>query len=390
MATIDHVPRVYLERALRTPEPVFETGVPAFLGLGPISAEAQDLLAGAGTGVSGVARLDVASFAQLDARLGPAWGGSYLGYAVRGFFENGGQRCYVAHHPSIAASIDALDAIDDIDLACAPDLAGLADRQEMVAGQAAIVSFCGARAGCFAILDGPGSPAPSLTIDLDGAIAHRDALVTTLGPAGMDAALYAPWIKVQDGGLVPPCGHVAGVYARVDRSAGVHAAPANQAIEGAVDLQLPIDDAQQSRLQPLGVNALRAFPGRGIRVWGARTLSADEAWRYVGVRRLVRTIARWLEAAGAGLVFEPNDLRLWARIGRDVGTFLAGLYRRGALAGSTPEEAYFVRCDAETNPPEARAAGKVIVEVGVAPVLPSEFLIVRLVGDAEGASVSTP
>ncbi len=127
-----------------------------------------------------------------------------------------------------------------------------------------------------------------------------------------------------------------------------------------------------------------AFPGRGIRVWGARTLSSDSAWSYVNVRRLLLTAGRWLERNMSGITFEPNDETLWARIQRDLTVYFNDMFRRGALKGSTPQEAFYIRCDAQTNPPDAREAGTVVTEIGLAPAAPSEFVIVRIISDATG------
>jgi phage tail sheath protein FI len=152
---------------------------------------------------------------------------------------------------------------------------------------------------------------------------------------------------------------------------------------------MEISDATQSGLNDLGVNCLRSLPGRGIRVWGARTLSSRPGWRYVNVRRLFLTLIRWLEITMADLVLEPNTESLWAKIRQRVRSYCTELMKRGALAGHDPSEAYFVKCDAETNPPELRDQGVLVSEIGLATVVPAEFLYVRVTQSANG-TVATP
>jgi phage tail sheath protein FI len=208
----------------------------------------------------------------------------------------------------------------------------------------------------------------------------------------MHGALYYPWLQVAgiDGAprYVPPSGHVAGIYARSDQAIGVHKAPANERIEATFDLQTDLDDAEIGRLNDGGVNCIRARPGSGVRIRGARTVSQDPAWRDVNVRRVVSTIGRWIERFMTGLVLEPNDVRLWVRIMRELTGYLEGMYQRGALKGSTAEEAFFVKCDDETNPPELQAAGVVVTQIGVAPTVPAEFIVVRIIQGANGVTVN--
>jgi phage tail sheath protein FI len=199
------------------------------------------------------------------------------------------------------------------------------------------------------------------------------------------AALYYPWIKVADLSgagsttkMVPPSGYMAGIYNRTDADRGVHKAPANEVILGAIDLELKLSKAEQDVLNPMGVNCIRTFPARGIRVWGGRTLSSNGAWRYINVRRLFIMVEASLEAGLSWVVFEPNDSSLWAKVVRDVTSFLRVTWRTGALFGSTPEQAFYVKCDEELNPVEIRDLGQMIVEVGMAPVKPAEFVIFRI------------
>jgi phage tail sheath protein FI len=197
------------------------------------------------------------------------------------------------------------------------------------------------------------------------------------------AALYYPWIEVIDPLTrrpiaIPPSGHIAGVWARTDERRGVHKAPANEVILGATGLAFQVTHQEQGSLNKNGINCIRAFPGRGIRIWGARTLSSDPEWRYINVRRLFNFISESIQTGTQWSVFEPNDQFLWNALSISVSSFLKNVWRSGALFGATPDEAYYVKCDAETNPPEVIDAGQVVCEVGIAPVKPAEFVIFRL------------
>jgi phage tail sheath protein FI len=195
------------------------------------------------------------------------------------------------------------------------------------------------------------------------------------------AAFYFPWIQIEVNGkskVVPPSGHVAGIYARCDAEMGVHRAPANEALEGVVDLSVLINDRDIGELNQQGVNCIRTFAKRGMRVWGARTTSSEPLNRYVNVRRTILAIIRAMRQNLQWVVFEPNDPRLWKSITHAVGFFMLELWKAGYFKGRSPEEAFYVKCDQETNPPEVRDAGQVVVEVGVAPVRPAEFIVFRL------------
>jgi hypothetical protein len=207
------------------------------------------------------------------------------------------------------------------------------------------------------------------------------------------AAFYYPWIKILDPAtnvekLVPPGGHVAGIYARSDVERGVHKAPANEVVRGVRELQFPVTKGIQDVLNPRGVNCIRAFPARGIRLWGARTTSSDPLWKYVNVRRLFLFIEESIDEGTQWVVFEPNNEKLWARVRDTVTNFLTTVWRDGALMGTTPEEAFFVKCDRSTMTQDDIDNGRLIVVVGVAPTKPAEFVIIRIAqwtGGAEGA-----
>lgn len=281
-----------------------------------------------------------------------------------------------------------LEAIDAITMVAVPDLMsafqrGDIDADGVKAVQLAVISHCEQMGDRVAILD----PPPSLN-------AQR-ARAWRVDEAGYDsryAALYYPWISVFDPAtgrnvLTPPSGHVAGVWARSDTERGVHKAPANEVIRGAVDLELRLSKGEQDLLNPVGVNCVRAFPGRGIRIWGARTLSSDADWRYLNVRRLFNYLEESLLLGTQWVVFEPNDDRLWSSIRRNITAFLTEQWRRGALFGQTAAEAFYVKCDRENNPPESIDLGQVVCEIGVAPVKPAEFVVFRLAQFSDSTSL---
>ncbi|MGI0485207.1 phage tail sheath family protein [Pantanalinema rosaneae CENA516] len=200
------------------------------------------------------------------------------------------------------------------------------------------------------------------------------------------AALYYPWITVpnpRSGGrpiAVPPCGHMAGIWCRTDETRGVYKAPANETPRGVIGLSYDCNFREQELLNPIGINCIRPFPNRGIRVWGARTLVEPDIteWRYISVRRLVSYIEKSIELGTQWVVFEPNDRDLWERVKRTINNFLTRLWREGALYGASPSEAFYVKCDEELNTPDTMILGRLYVEVGVCPVRPAEFVIFRV------------
>jgi phage tail sheath protein FI len=208
------------------------------------------------------------------------------------------------------------------------------------------------------------------------------------------AAVYYPWIRIVDpvtGGrkLVPPTGHVLGVYARSDTERGVHKAPANEVVRGAVDLEFAIAKGEQDLLNPRGINVIRSLPGRGIRVWGARTMSSDGAWKYVNVRRLFIFLEESIDQGTQYAVFEPNDVPLWEQVRGSVTAFLTTQWRDGKLQGRTPAEAFFVRVGIpETMTQDDVDNGRLIVLVGVAPVRPAEFVIFRITQMPRGSDIT--
>lgn len=197
------------------------------------------------------------------------------------------------------------------------------------------------------------------------------------------AGFYFPWIVISDPNtgarkLVPPGGHVLGIYARTDSERGVFKAPANEIVRGALDLEADINDNKQDELNPRGVNVIRRFPGRGIRVWGARTISSNALWKYVSVRRLFIFLERSIYEGTQWVVFEPNDPRLWARVVDTIRLFLRAQWRLGALLGRTEEQAFFITCDETVMSQDDILNGRLICEIGIAPVRPAEFVVFRI------------
>ena len=205
-------------------------------------------------------------------------------------------------------------------------------------------------------------------------------------------ALYYPWIQIMDPRtkaptMVPPCGHMAGIWARNDAERGVHKAPANEVVRGCTALEYSVSKGEQDVLNPNGVNCIREFPGRGRLVWGARTLSADPSWRYLNIRRLFNFLEKSIERGTQWVVFEPNDYDLWQRVRRNISAFLRLQWQAGALFGATYDESFYVKCDSETNPPESIELGRLVCEIGVRPVYPAEFVIFRIGQWSLGSSV---
>jgi phage tail sheath protein FI len=284
--------------------------------------------------------------------------------------------------------VNGLEAIDEITMVCVPDLMsayqqGAIDLETVKAVQLAMIAHCELMGDRMAIID----PPPGLNA--------QQIKEWRMDKAGYDskyAAMYWPWIKSFDPSsgkniFVPPSGAMAGVWGRNDDSRGVHKAPANEVVRGAVDLEIQITKNEHDLLNPVGINCIRSFPGRGIRVWGARTLSSDPAWRYLNVRRLFNYLEESILNGTNWVVFEPNDDALWAKIRRTISAFLVNEWRKGALFGLSPDEAFYVQCDRETNPAEGIDAGQVVCLIGVAPVKPAEFVIFRLAQFSGGTSL---
>jgi phage tail sheath protein FI len=281
-----------------------------------------------------------------------------------------------------------LEAIDDVTMLCVPDLmtayqAGALDMEGLKAVQLAMIAHCELMSDRVAVLDPPPELRPQQL---------KDWRMNTAGYDSKYASLYWPWVKVMNPAtgkpaFMPPSGHVAGVWARSDDTRGVHKAPANEVLRGVLDLQSNLTRGEHDQLNPIGVNCIRSFPGQGIRIWGARTLSSDPEWRYLNVRRLFNFVEKSVLNGTNWVVFEPNDEFLWTAVTRIISAFLRRVWRSGALFGSSPEQAFYVKCDAENNPAENRDVGILTVDVGIAPVKPAEFVVFRLSQFSEGSEM---
>ncbi len=311
-------------------------------------------------------------------------------HGVFGFFANGGSRCYIINlgtDGSLAKGLRVLEQVDEVAIVAAP---GYAD----AGSYDALLSHCESMKDRVAVLDGPQQVT---SIDQFTAVAVPGSSEGGARPRPSDGgygAVYWPWITVKDAldgeslVTVPPSGHMAGIYARTDATRGVHKAPANEIIRGALNVSYRLTPQEQGVLNPAGVNCIRFFTGQGIRVWGARTVAdGSSQWRYLNVRRCFNFMEKSIGRSTNWIVFEPNDQFLWQAIRRDITAFLTILWRQGMLAGKTPEEAFYVKCDAETNTPETIELGQVVTLIGVAVVKPAEFIIFRIGQHAGGTSI---
>jgi hypothetical protein len=290
--------------------------------------------------------------------------------------------------PADRTGFGGLEAIDTVTMVSVPDLMaayqkGMLDSEGLQAVQLGLIAHCELMGDRVAILD----PPPSLN-----AQQIREWRREKAGYDSKQATLYWPWVKVFDPAtgqniFVPPSGHLAGIWARNDNTRGVHKAPANEVVRGAISLELNITKSEHDLLNPEGINCIRSFPSRGVRVWGARTLSSDPAWRYLNVRRLFNYLEKSILNGTDWVVFEPNDIALWAKIRRTIASFLVMEWRKGALFGASPSDAFYVKCDDETNPAEGIDLGQVVCEIGVAPVKPAEFVVFRMSQFSGGVSL---
>jgi len=281
----------------------------------------------------------------------------------------------------------AFDSVDDINIMAAP---GITLRPVILAG----MTYCENRGDCFFVSEVPQAAQTVMEV-LDfkngtGDYAGQQALNSKYG------ALYWPWVRILDPLTnlpiaMPPSGAVIGTYAATDIRRGVHKAPAGMEdgfLNSVIGIEKVVTKGEHDLLNPQGVNVIRSLPGIGIVIWGARTVSSDPEWRYVNVRRLFLFLEESIENGTQWVVFEPNDASLWKKIERNVGAFLRVVWRSGALVGDKEEQAFYVKCDTETNPKESVDLGRVITEVGVAPSKPAEFVIFRISQWDGGSSVS--
>lgn len=389
MATTYAAPGVYIEEVPAGARPITPLGVstPGFVGEAPDAGAAVDV------------PWPINNWTEFMRRYVPDGASSTpLSHAVFGYFQNGGSRCYVVNTGKGAPvtgggrerhGLQVLEQIDEVAIVVCPGYTDPASHE-------AILSHCESMKDRVAILD---CPASVPTIDALTKVATVPA--KKQGGAGGDdkgaaeaaarprlsdfGTMYFPWITVRDP-LTPDTlvdvaasGQMAGIWSRSDATRGVHKAPANEAIRGALNLTYRLTAAEQGELNLAGINCFRFFEREGIKVWGARTLAdSSSEWRYLNVRRLFIMIEKSIARSTNWIVFEPNDRTLWKSIRRDVGAFLTFLWRQGALMGRTPAEAFFVKCDEETNPPDVIDLGIVVTVIGIAPVKPAEFVVFRI------------
>jgi len=260
--------------------------------------------------------------------------------------------------------IQALEDIEEISLVAAPGMWSSTVNS-------ALIQHCEQLRYRFGVIDARDG------LSIQGIRDFRDAIDTKF------AALYYPWIEVRDPSvhrnvIAPPSLHMLGLYARVDVNRGVHKAPANEVIGAITRISQDVNQREQDMLNPKGINALRFFPGRGNRVWGARTLSSDGSWRYINVKRTFIYVEASIDRGTQWVVFEPNDEPLWARVRATITNFLTSTWRSGMLQGSTPDEAFFVKVDRTTMTQDDIDNGRLICLIGIAPVKPAEFVIFRI------------
>ncbi|MCP9835692.1 MULTISPECIES: phage tail sheath C-terminal domain-containing protein [unclassified Cyanobium] len=311
-----------------------------------------------------------------------------LAHAVFGFFSNGGTRCWVirvaaqADLESLTDELNAFAAIDEIAIVAVPGATSAAQHD-------ALLTHCKTLGDRVAVLDGVQTPKANAN---DTALSFTPAAISpsARSAAGSFGAIYFPWIEVQwtevenqvtttRRRFVPPSGHIAGIYARSDATRGVFKTPANEVVLGALSLEHRIGRSIQDGLNPDGINVIREFNG-AIKVWGGRTRadSNSNEFQYVGVRRYMNYLRESIDEGTQWVVFEPNTPSLWKRIERTITGFLTNEWRSGALFGESAQRAFFVRCNADTNPPDVRDLGRVVTEIGVATVKPAEFVIFRI------------
>ncbi|MDY6968005.1 MAG: phage tail sheath subtilisin-like domain-containing protein [Spirochaetota bacterium] len=279
--------------------------------------------------------------------------------------------------------IGIFEAYNDVSLIAAPDVLLFEEyiyndldraKKDIFIVQKAMIDQCERLGNRFVILD---LPLVKDVIELMKWTGKFDSKV---------AAVYYPRIEMINPEdisslstvIVPPSGHIAGIYIDCDEKEGIFRAPANKFIKGAVGLTERIDDEVYEIIYPKGINCLRYIPGRGIKVWGARTLSSDISWRYINVRRTFSAISESIKQGTRWAVFETNDMALRKRIVRHIYAFLLDLWRKGFMSGVVPEDGFYIRCDDELNPPEEIDAGRINIEIGIAIARPAEFLVIKI------------
>lgn len=385
-------PGVYVEEVPSAVKPIAGVGTSTagFIGVVANTVSMPELPDGSNNKYTKAAALDpqpINSWLDFEQKFGAIQtGNQILAHAVYGFFNNGGTRCWVVRVNSIddaSKGIDTLETIDEVAMVAAPMPADTT-QAALNTLHTALVAHCQKMEDRVAILDS----AATIT---DGTLEVTEDDKGIWRPSANKkgyGAFYFPWIQVADplqpAGTridVPPSGHMAGIYSRSDAQRGVHKAPANEVIMGALGTKYPVSKIAQGALNPKGVNVIRNFNGT-IKVYGARSLASDPQgdpeWTYIATRRLFNFMRESIEDGTQWMVFEPNTPDLWAKVRRNVNAFLTTVWESGALFGNTPEEAFYVRCDDQTNPPEVRDMGQVVTEIGLSVVKPAEFVIFRI------------
>ena len=317
----------------------------------------------------------ISSYAEYERAFGGVFHATkYMPHAISGFFENGGRRAVVcrvegSNYEEVLASLENpagadAQALRALSLVYAPNAS--ADVAK------AVVAHCEKMRYRFAVIDCEQGQSAAANLTPFASIAGSS-----------HGAFYYPWIVTAAPGsgtrtLTPPGGHVLGIYARSDIERGVFKAPSNEVVRGALDVEFNVTEAVQDVLNPKGVNVIRRFPGRGIRLWGARTMASNSEWKYVNVRRLFAFLERSIDEGTQWVVFEPNGERLWTRVTDTIRQFLRAQWRAGALLGQTERDAFFIKCGRTTMTEDDIDNGRLICEVGVAAIRPAEFVIFRI------------
>ncbi|HEU4636661.1 MAG TPA: phage tail sheath subtilisin-like domain-containing protein [Edaphobacter sp.] len=316
---------------------------------------------------------------------------NYVALAAKGFFDNGGQRLYISRPQNsgsndpasltaedYAQALARLEDIPDISVVAAPGahLWNAQGKDSVLPIHAALIAHVSRpQAYRFALLD---PPQGSSLADLQALRAQLDSSY---------AALYCPWLVISNPLpdattrpeiLLPPSGFVAGIYMRTDLKQGPWKAPSNEAVMGAVGVEMALHATDTDTLNQAGIDTIQSFPGRGTVVWGARTVSSDPEWRYISVRRYVLYLERSIDLGTQWAVFEPDSESLWQAVQSSISSFLMNEWRKGALTGSKPEEAFFVRCDRTTMTQSDLDDGRLVCMIGVALLRPAEFVIFRI------------
>ena len=365
-----HYPGVYIQEIETGPRPIkgVPTSTAAFLGeteCGPLTP-----------------RL-ITSYTEYKRLFGGVFHPTkYMPHAINGFFENGGKRAVVcrvegngAASPSVAGCEEVLASLENPTGVDAPALRAISlvyapNASANVAK--AVVAHCEKMRYRFAVIDCEQGQSAAANLNPFASIAGSSY-----------GAFYYPWIVTAEPGsgasmLTPPGGHVLGIYARSDTERGVFKAPSNEVVRGALDVEFHVTEAMQDVLNPKGVNVIRRFPGRGIRVWGARTMASNAEWKYINARRLFVFLERSIDEGTQWAVFEPNGDRLWGRVIDTIRQFLHAQWRAGALQGQREQDAFFIRCDRTTMTQDDIDNGRLICEIGVAAIRPAEFVIFRI------------